>query len=72
VAFNTDQRGAESVPHGNRPLRDWRHLLRREPLAIDQAEKLLPQPQELVAFGFLKTNPSLIFSLLKSISVPLR
>lgn len=36
------------------------------------AEKLLPHPQELVALGFLKTNPLAITSSRKSISVPLR
>src|SRR5688500_18630497 len=36
------------------------------------AEKLDPQPQELVALGFLKTKPRPITSSLKSISVPLR
>ncbi len=36
------------------------------------AVKLLPQPQLLVALGFLNTNPRPITSSLKSISVPLR
>src|SRR5258706_626795 len=36
------------------------------------AEKLDPHPQELVAFGFLKTNPRPITSSLKSICAPLR
>lgn len=37
-----------------------------------QAEKLDPQPQELVAFGLLKTKPRPMISSLKSITVPLR
>lgn len=37
-----------------------------------QALKLLPQPQVLVALGFLKTNPRPMTSFLKSISVPFR
>jgi hypothetical protein len=37
-----------------------------------QAEKLDPQPQELVALGFWKTNPRPMISSLKSIWVPLK
>ena len=38
----------------------------------NQAEKLDPHPQELVALGFPKTNPRPMISSLKSIVVPFR
>ena len=41
-------------------------------IALCYAWKLDPQPQELVALGFLKTNPRPMTSSRKSISVPSR
>ena len=45
---------------------------RKMGLPVVYALKLDPQPQELVALGFLKTNPRPITSSRKSISVPSR
>lgn len=61
--------------HSNVPKADRSVLFRRGDARrwrSDQAEKLDPQPQELVALGFWNTKPRPMSSSLKSTVVPFR